>query len=280
MVTTVAPTPGSATPEVHWRLRLGVGVLAAVLAGLLALAGAPEGPAASPAPRTSEAPDPTALAAAVGAQARDATTTTEARTPTITIPETPLPDALPANPYADTPQIVLGTLEIPKFGVVGELQEGVTLTAVNRGPGHWPGTPMPGGMGNMVIAGHRTTYSRPFHRLDELVPGDQVIFRTLAGVFVYEVRGVIVVPGSHIGIAAQNTAHTATLFACHPKGSATHRIVAKLRLLGPDGRPVDNEHLLPPVDFGSDPVTGTTLLVRSDGAPVQPGVDPLARSNG
>jgi len=176
---------------------------------------------------------------------------------------------------------VLARIEIPKLGVVGDLQEGITLTAINRGPGHWPGTPQPGGIGNMVVAGHRTTYSKPFARLDELVGGDKVVFRTSAGTFVYQVRGVIVVPAQNIGIATQAKGiHTATLFACHPRGSATQRIVAKLELLGPDGRPVDPESSLPPINFGSDPVTGSTLVVRNTGqAPARSG-DPFGNTPG
>ncbi|MCU0267211.1 MAG: class E sortase [Acidimicrobiales bacterium] len=178
-------------------------------------------------------------------------------------PSLPLPEPLPADPYAPTPEIVLGRIAIPALGVDEPLQEGITLTAINRGPGHWPGTPLPGEFGNMVVAGHRTTYSKPFNRLDELVAGDQVVFTDTTGMqrWVYEVRGVIVVPAENVGVASQSAAHTATLFACHPKGSASQRIVAKLRLLDERGRPVDDEAALPPLDVGLRP-TDDTLVVR------------------
>ena len=228
-----------------------------------------------------------ALAAVMGSEASQLNqiTTTSAAAPTTLPPPTepatttttedpgPLPDPPPADPYAPTPQVILGTIEIPKLGVTETLQQGMTLTAINRGPGHWPGTAEPGHLGNMVIAGHRTTYSRPFADLDQLVAGDQVIVTTPEGTFTYEVRGVIIVSESHIGIAAQSDAHTATLFACHPKGSATHRIVAKLRLLNPDGTPADPDAALPPVEQGSDPTTDTTLVVRDHDAPALPRTD-------
>jgi sortase A len=198
----------------------------------------------------------------------------------VTVPPLPLPDALPDDPYAATPQVVLGHVSIPKLGVEADLQEGVTLTAINRGPGHWPGTPGPGGLGNMVVAGHRTTYSKPFNRLDELVAGDRVIFTTDHGTSTYEVRGTIVVPAANIGIAAQSHAHTATLFACHPKGSAAERIVTKLRLLDDDGRPVDPDQSLPPLDQGSDPTSDTTLVVRAGTGGSGSPSDPLSQSDG
>jgi sortase A len=191
----------------------------------------------------------------------------------------PIPDPLPANPYAATPEATIGTIEIPKLGIDEPLHVGMTLTAINRGPSWWRNTAVPGGWGNVVVAGHRTTYSKPFADLQDLDPGDQVIFTTPAGRFVYEVRGVIVVPGEWIDIAAQDWAHTATLFACHPPGSARERIVAKLRLLDDDGKPVDAEEDLPPMDAEAQR-TEHTLIVRDEDDAGEGGVDPFAGTNG
>ncbi|MEZ5143038.1 MAG: class E sortase [Acidimicrobiales bacterium] len=221
------------------------------------------------------------LAAADLATSTTRSTTTEPSTvPPPTAPPVPIPDPLPADPYAPTPAVVLGRIRIPELGVDQPLQEGMTLTAIDRGPSHWPGTAAPGELGNVVVAGHRSTHSKPFEDLDRLTAGDRIVFDTASGSFTYEVRGVIVVPEDHIGIAAASAAHTATLFACHPKGSATHRIVVKARLLGADGRPVDDESTLPPVDLGADE-TGTTLVVRATpGSPPPAATDPFAGSAG
>ncbi len=173
----------------------------------------------------------------------------------------PIPEALPTDPYAATPSDVVGHIQIPALGVDEDLQRGITLTAIDRGPGWWPGTAMPGELGNVVVAGHRTTHTKPFADLHLLSQGDHVIFTTPAGQFTYEVRGVIVVPGDWIDIAAQSEAHTATLFACHPPGSAAERIVAKLRLLGPDGAPVDPDSALPALDAEAQR-TEHTLVMR------------------
>lgn len=185
---------------------------------------------------------------AVGGAVTVPTTAPPTSTTTTRPSQLPIPESLPVDAYAPTPEIVVGRIEIPELGVDESLQRGVTLTAIDRGPGWWPGTAMPGQWGNVVVAGHRTTHSRPFSRLGELEAGDRVVFTTDAGRFVYEVRGVIVVPEDWIDIAAQDFAHTATLFACHPPGSAVERIVAKLRLLGDDGAPVDPEDSLPAMD--------------------------------
>jgi|GEM_PF-264915 len=243
--------------------------LAAVAAvGLLigAIAFAPDGD-----------PSSQALADAVGQVAPGVTQPPPPPTTTTTKPPEPLPvpEQLPSNYYAATEAIAIGTLEMPTLGVVGEIQEGSTLTAINRGPSHWPGTALPGHLGNAVLAGHRTTYTKPFNRLEELQPGDPVLFHMRDGTtYTYEVRGVIIVPAASIGIAAQDETHTATLFGCHPKGKATHRIVAKLRLLNADGTPVDADEDLPPIDVGLRP--GDDVLHVRDPAAPAPLFDPYA----
>lgn len=137
----------------------------------------------------------------------------------------PTPEPSPANAYAPTPVVEHGTLEIPAIGLSQTLFEGVTLTAINRGPSHWPGTAMPGEVGNVVVAGHRTTYSKPFYLLDELVPGDELIFTIGAERIVYELDRIEIVAPDDIHIIDQTNENRATLFACHPRGSARQRIV-------------------------------------------------------
>ena len=65
--------------------------------------------------------------------------------------------------------------------------EGVDLKYLSEGPGHFPGTPLPGQAGNAAVAGHRTTYKAPFNRIDELQPGDKIFITTLQGHFTYKV---------------------------------------------------------------------------------------------
>ena len=64
--------------------------------------------------------------------------------------------------------------------------EGTDADQLRSGPGHYPGTPLPGEAGNVAIAGHRTTYLHPFYNLNELVPGDAIDILTVQGLFVYQ----------------------------------------------------------------------------------------------
>ena len=143
----------------------------------------------------------------------------------------PVPERPPPNPRAATPRVQHGQLEIPSIGLSQPFFEGVTLTSIDRGPSHWPGTAMPGQLGNVVVAGHRTTHSRPFWDLNLVEPGDELIFTMVNGDrFVYTLDRLDIVDASAIRIVDQGYDYTATLFGCHPKGSARQRIVGHFSL--------------------------------------------------
>lgn len=141
----------------------------------------------------------------------------------------PTPQA-PPDPQAVEANVTLGTIEIPRIGLNKSLFEGITTATLNRGPGHWPGTALPGALGNVVVGGHRTSKSRPFRHLEKLVPGDEVIFTTGGGRFVYHVVRTEIVTPDAMWIVNQTEAYTATLFACNPVGSTKERIVVFLEL--------------------------------------------------
>ena len=208
-------------------------VLAAVAAMSIALSasviaatrgdGAPARPAVSV---TTTAPASTVPTTA--APRRAPTTTTTAPLP---MPENP-----PADPYADVPVVQIGTISIPKIGLVHPIFEGIWLTVIDHGPGHWPGSAGPGQRGNTVFAGHRVTHTHPFENLDQLAPGDHVVFTMPDGVFTYSVTRTIIVKPDDIWIVYPTSKPTMTLFACHPKHSAAERIVVKGKLIS--SRPI------------------------------------------
>lgn len=154
------------------------------------------------------------------------TSTTVAVTTTTGIP-LPVPEPPPADAFARSPIVDIGAISIPKIGLSHRIFEDITLTVINRGPGHWPGSAMPGQRGNTVFPGHRTTYSHPFGDLDKLAPGDEVIFDMPDGNYVYHVRETLIVAPTDLWVVDQTDTPTFTLVACHPKGSARQRIVVK-----------------------------------------------------
>jgi sortase A len=60
-------------------------------------------------------------------------------------------------------------LVIPKIGLDEIVLEGISDDALNGGPGHFPGSPLPGRPGNAIISAHR---DRHFRKLDDLEVGD------------------------------------------------------------------------------------------------------------
>jgi sortase A len=125
-------------------------------------------------------------------------------------------------------------LEIPSIGLHQPFFEGVTLTAIDNGPSHWPGTPMPGHLGNVVIAGHRVTKTRPFYDLDLAQPGDELVFTMDSGQrHVYVLDRIEIVAADAVHIVGQSYGYRATLFGCHPKGSKQQRIVGHFTLQQP-----------------------------------------------
>jgi sortase A len=143
----------------------------------------------------------------------------------------PVPQAPPADPYANVPVTQIGTITIPRIGLVHPIYEGITLTVIDHGPGHWPGSAMPGQRGNTVFPGHRVTHTHPFLNLDLVRPGDLVVFHTKAGTFTYSVTGTQIVRPTDMWVIDQTPTPTMTLIACHPKHSAAERIVVKGELV-------------------------------------------------
>jgi len=141
------------------------------------------------------------------------------------------PEAPPADPYANVPIIQIGSLEIPKIGELTPIYEGITLTVIDHGPGHWPGSALPGQIGNTVFPGHRVTHSHPFLNLDLLTPGDQIVFHMTGYDYVYKVTGTQIVYPTDLYIIDPTPTATVTLVACHPKHSAAQRIVVKGKLV-------------------------------------------------
>ena len=153
------------------------------------------------------------------------TTTTAVAPPPVEVMAAPVEVAPPAP--KKNALVRVGEIVIPKIGLVHPMYEGVDLKVVDHGPGHWPGSAMPGELGNAVFAGHRVTHSHPFRRIHELVPGDEIIFRTATGEFTYQMTKQEIVFPKDVWIVNPTEDATITLFACHPPGSARQRIVVR-----------------------------------------------------
>lgn len=127
----------------------------------------------------------------------------------------------------------LTRISIPELDVNVVVVEGTTASALRAGAGHYPETPLPCEVGNVAIAGHRTTYGRPFADMQLLDEGDAITLTTPIGECTYTVSSKpFVVTPKDIGVVA-NTPNQSilTLTTCHPKGSARERLVVQAELV-------------------------------------------------
>lgn len=135
----------------------------------------------------------------------------------------------------DVPNLGEGValIKIPKVGIDRVVVEGVGVDDLKKGPGHYPGTPLPGQLGNMVISGHRTTYGGPFNRLDELVVGDEILVYNSTGPFKYRVTENKIVSPTAVEVLDNSSDARLTLTTCNPKFSARERLIIVAVLEGP-----------------------------------------------
>ncbi len=126
----------------------------------------------------------------------------------------------------------VGFLKIPKINLDKVIVQGTSESDLRQGPGHYPGTPLPGEQGNAAIAGHRTTYGAPFYNLDELVPGNSIVVTTVQGTFTYHVIDTVVVSPSDTAVVDNTATPELTLTTCNPRFSASTRLVVHAKLVG------------------------------------------------
>ena len=217
-------------------------------------------PATDPDPPANAEPSPTVPATPPPSDGADGPTTDDPAPdpPTPDTAQTPTPTATPTAAAQTTPELAqpdpewlamlyrdwgsaIARIQIPALNVDKTVVEGVRVSDLRKGPGHYPATPMPGQAGNSAIAGHRTTYGAPFGEIDKLLPGDQIIVTTIQGEFTYEVvpqgegHGHLIVAPTAVEVLDQDFSDhpdRLTLTACHPKGSARQRIIVVGALVG------------------------------------------------
>ena len=122
----------------------------------------------------------------------------------------------------------LTRIKIAAIGLDTVVVEGITPSALRAGAGHYPTSSLPCETGNVAIAGHRTTYGRPFGNLDQLKPGDTIELTTPIGGCVYQVaKDPFVVSPTDLSVIDPTGERSLTLTTCHPKGSAAQRLVVR-----------------------------------------------------
>ena len=110
------------------------------------------------------------------------------------------------------PGAPVARLLIPSIGLDEIVVEGVGDAQLNAGPGHLPGSPLPGMAGNAIVSAHR---DRHFRSLDELEVGDVIETETRQQRVTWTVTEIRVLDaGAPALFSAANP--TLTLTTCWP----------------------------------------------------------------
>lgn len=128
---------------------------------------------------------------------------------------------------------IVGKIEIPSIEVEKWVVAGVGYKELERGPGLFSGSPLPGQLGNVAIAGHRTTFGAPFSRINEVKDGDVITMTTTKGSFTYIAKGAPkIVDASDVQVVktVDKTKAMLTLVSCHPKWTSKQRIIVQADL--------------------------------------------------
>lgn len=141
----------------------------------------------------------------------------------------------PKGPAAPGSSLI-GRLYIPKFDKEWVVVDGVRDQDIKFGPGHYPGSALPGQIGNFSVAGHRIP--KTFWRIDELTKGDVIGVETRDSWYVYRVYGDETVRPSAVEVVApvpgqpgvKPTKALLTLTTCTPKGSHAKRLIIHAEL--------------------------------------------------
>lgn len=124
----------------------------------------------------------------------------------------------------------LGRIRIPRIGANFVLVNGTSTDDLKKGPGLYPGQPLPGLPGTAAIAGHRTTYLAPFRHIDQLRNGDSIVVEMPYGRFQYEVQKSRIVLPTALWVLRRVGYDRLILSACAPLYSAARRIIVFARL--------------------------------------------------
>ncbi|MFH0912546.1 MAG: class E sortase [Patescibacteria group bacterium] len=122
------------------------------------------------------------------------------------------------------------------------------LDAIQNGVAHYPGTALPGRVGNVFVTGHSSyywwsggKYNRIFTLLDKLQPNDLVYVYYEGKEYIYKVRDSIIVLPSQTDVLNPTASATLSLMTCTPVGTNLKRLVVRADLIS--SPPVDTSKL-------------------------------------
>ncbi|MGI8864050.1 MAG: class E sortase [Solirubrobacteraceae bacterium] len=124
----------------------------------------------------------------------------------------------------------IGRITISKIGASYDIVQGTDTSSLQKAPGHYPATALPGLGQTVAVAGHRTTYLAPFRHIDALGQGDQILVKMPYARFTYVVQRRKIVLPTALWVLKNVGYDRLVLSACNPLYSAAQRIIVFARL--------------------------------------------------
>lgn len=107
----------------------------------------------------------------------------------------------------------IGSVTIPDLNLNLPIIQGTNENELNKGVGHFIQSVLPGEKDNCVISGHRETV---FRQIGNLKIKDQLILKTSAGTFTYEVTGTRIVDKDDRTVIVPTDHAVLTMTTCYP----------------------------------------------------------------
>lgn len=143
--------------------------------------------------------------------------------------EKELTSPIPTTQRSQTAQISAeNRLVVPTMMLDAPINEGKTLHTLTKGLWRLPYTSNPAAGGNMVIVGHRFTYTNPrgiFYFLNKVMVGDHIGVFWQGKRYLYDVSKVEVVPPTDLAVEAPTSQPELTLYTCTPLWWPKDRLV-------------------------------------------------------
>lgn len=148
--------------------------------------------------------------------------------------------APPATAQTSTPDLatyegVIGRLEVPALRLQVPILNDYDSASLRRGVGRMKGTAVPGGLGNLVLAGHRDTYFRPLRGVKR---GMLMRIVTADGAYDYSVDATSIVAPEDVDVLDIGSRPEMTLITCYPFdfiGAAPKRFIVHTHLVSVAG---------------------------------------------
>ncbi|MBU1092199.1 sortase, partial [Patescibacteria group bacterium] len=145
----------------------------------------------------------------------------------------------PNKPIIKEDKIIIPKINVDAPLVFAQTADNKTIMdALQSGVVHYPGTALPGQVGNAFVTGHSSyywwsggEYNRIFTLLDKLQPNDLVYIHYRGEEYIYKMRDSIIVLPKQTEVLKPTATPTLSIMTCVPIGTNLKRLIVRADLI-------------------------------------------------